>query len=100
MMDYKQERWIAMSAYFLFFVPLLVCRHSRFARFHSNQGMLLLAFYMIVSFIGKLIPLVGKYVIIPVANMTLLAFMALGVYYAFTGQMKRLPVIGNFVIIR
>ena len=38
--DYQQNRLAASFGYVIFFIPLLVCPHSRLGRYAANQGLL------------------------------------------------------------
>lgn len=96
----REMRLVGMIGYVLFFVPLLVNGKSSFLRFHSNQSLVLLLFYALVSVIGRIMPFIGDFLIVPLANCGLLLGMGLGMYYAWQGDMKRLPLIGNFDMIR
>ena len=100
MLSVERERYLAMGAYVIFFLPLLWGNRSPFGRFHSNQGLVLLLVYLLFSIVGRLIPVVGKGIIVPFCNLAWLVLAALGIYYAYKGRMKPLPLVGNFKIIK
>ncbi len=107
--DIKQNKTMAGLAYILFFLPLIVCKDSRFGRFHANQGLLLLilsvAGYIAISavttilatitwrlfgFISLLYSLYGLFI---------LAIAIYGLVNGLNGKVKELPVIGKYRII-
>jgi uncharacterized membrane protein len=108
--DIKQNKTMAGLAYILFFLPLIVCKDSRFGRFHANQGLLLLllsvAGYIVISvlttvlatitwrlfgFISLLYSLYGLFI---------LAVAIYGLVNGINGKAKELPIIGKYRIIK
>ena len=49
--DIEKNKTMAGLAYLLFFLPLIVCPESQFAKFHANQALIL----VIVSIAGSII---------------------------------------------
>lgn len=99
--DVADNKLMAILAYICFLIPLFVAKESPFARFHTNQGLLLaitgiaisivvsiLTFIPIIGFVGFLLPIVT------------FVLMVLGIINANNGQMKELPVIGKYRIIK
>lgn len=104
-MDIKENKVYAVLAYLLFFLPLIACPQSRFARYHANQGLILLIAAVginIVTRIFSIIPLIGLLFLLLswALSIALLVFMILGMVNAGSGQMKPLPLIGNFTILK
>ena len=89
--DIKKNKVMAILAYLLFFLPLLVCPDSKFARFHANQGFIILIALFAVSLVTRLLG------IIPILG---LVFIIIGMVNAANGEMKPLPFIGRITIIR
>lgn len=96
--DIQTNKWIAIVAYIVFFVPLLAAKDSRYALYHANQGLLLLLTTIAANVVLGLIPLIGVW-LIPLANLGLLALIVVGVLHAAYGLMRPLPVIGTFLTI-
>lgn len=118
--DIEQNRPMAVLAYMGPFVvvPLVFARESSFARFHANQGLLLfvlefglwsinwvLAFLfmptlslMSSGFFSALVHLYGFAVGVVWAVFAILAFV--GILHAIAGVDDKLPVIGNFRIVK
>lgn len=98
--DVEENRVFALLAYIgiLFLVPLLAARHSPFARFHTNQGVILFLGWLIWAFIN-LIPVIG-WILGIILVLILLVLSVMGVIYALMGKMKKLPLIGNWVIVK
>jgi uncharacterized membrane protein len=102
-LDIEQNKVFAVLAYIgiLFLVPLLAAPHSRFARYHTNQGIVLFLSALVISFgLGVLtvIPIVN-FMMIPawfILPAGLFAFMIIGIIHAASGEYKPLPWIGHF----
>jgi uncharacterized membrane protein len=103
MLDIEQNKVFAVLAYIgiLFLVPLLAAPHSRFARYHTNQGIVLFLTAIVISFaVGMMvfIPFVN-FLIIPVGYVLpagIIAFIIIGIIHAASGEYKPLPWIGHF----
>jgi len=55
---------------------------------------------LVVYIIGIVVPFIGWFVILPLGMVVVLIFAILGIINAAGGQMKPLPVIGKFQIIK
>ncbi|MFH5187191.1 DUF4870 domain-containing protein [Paenibacillus sp. TAB 01] len=97
--DVSENKWIAVIAYILFFLPLLAARQSRFAMYHANQGLVLLIFSIAANIVLGLIPLIG-WILLPIANLATLVLAIIGIIQAANGQLKPLPVLGTISIIK
>lgn len=97
--DINQNKWIAVVAYIIFFIPLLAAKQSRFAMYHGNQGLLLLLFSIVCNIVLGFIPFIG-WILLPIANLATLVLVIIGIIQAANGQMKPLPVIGSISIIK
>ena len=113
--DVKNNKAMGIPAYFIFFIPLLAAKESRFARYHANQGLILLIFYfgigVIYSILSSIfiVPLLsggfglwGIFSLIFTLIYIVLAVLGiLGIVNAAQGKMKPMPVIGSlFKIIK
>lgn len=98
--DVEKNRFMALLSYFGLFVliPIFAAKDSPFARYHANQGLLLLIFQILGSICGG-IPVVGA-VIAVAANILGLFFFALGIVNSIKGEAKELPLIGKFRILK
>jgi len=109
--DVDKNKIFAVLAYLgiLFLVPLLAAKDSRFARYHTNQGVVLfltaivawigafmltfaIAFIPFVKFVGCLI--------FPAVWVGIFVLVVLGIINAAKGECKPLPVIGQFKLIK
>lgn len=88
---------MAIVAYIIFFVPLLVdgAKNDPFVKFHVKQGLVLLLFSIAVSILGSIIPLIGWFIIAPLGSIFALVLFIMGVINAANGVEKPLPVIGG-----
>lgn len=109
--DVQQNKTMAIIAYFLFFVPLIAAKESKFARYHANQGLLLLitavALGIVQGIIGGILGAIlgniyayGLYILLSnviglaVWGITV-ALLVIGCINANKGLTKPLPVIGK-----
>lgn len=94
----SNAKLFAVLAYFplLWIVGMFVepDKDDPFVRFHINQGIILTILYAIVSVLTKIFFLFGI-----LYALTLVLFI-LGVVNAASGQMKPLPIVGNFILYR
>lgn len=105
--DIADNKVFGVLAYIgiLFLVPLLARKDSPFAKFHTNQGLVLFIFEFIsgivfgllscIPFVGWIFSLAGKLI-----SLAFLVFMILGIVYAAQGQAKELPIIGKIKILK
>lgn len=106
--DINNNKGMSVLAYigFLFLVPLLACRNSKFARYHTNQGLVLflLEFALgIVTGILGLIPIAGLIIgglLSAVGGIFTLVLMIMGIINAAQGQAKELPLIGKITLLK
>lgn len=98
--DIAENKVLCVLCYFgiLLLIPLLTKKDSPFVRFHSNQGLVLLLFNIIVSILGA-IPLVG-WVVSIVGAVVGLVFWIMGLVNVLNGRAKTLPLIGGITIIK
>ena len=85
-------------AYIIFLIPLLAAKDSKFARFHTNQGLVLFIVGILSSVIA-LIPLIG-WIIAPIGAILVSVLAIIGIINALNGKAKELPVVGKFKILK
>jgi uncharacterized membrane protein len=108
--DIKQNKTMAGLAYILFFLPLIVCKDSRFGRFHANQGLLLLILsvvgYIAISIVTTILAtitwrLFGFITLLySIYGLFIMAVAIYGLVNGLNGKVKELPVIGKYRIIQ
>ena len=96
--DIEKNKVMAVLAYILFFIPLLAAKDSKFARFHTNQGLVLFLGGIIASVVA-VIPVIG-WIIAPIAGLVITVLAIIGILNALNGRAKELPVIGKFKILK
>lgn len=96
--DIEKNKVMAVLAYILFFIPLLAAKDSKFARFHTNQGLVLFLGGIIASVVA-VIPVIG-WIIAPIASLVITVLAVIGIINALNGRAKELPVIGKFKILK
>lgn len=102
--DVEKNKAMAIVGYIipiLFFVPLVTdAKNSVFAKFHANQQLNLLLAAIVVNVVGGMIPFIGWFLILPIGSIALVVLAIMGLIGAAKGQMKPLPMIGGFKIIK
>ncbi len=116
--DIKHNKGYAFICYFslLWLVPLFFAKHSKFARYHCNQGILItlagIALSIASGIIGGIFGFIGvlfgsNVAIIAslftgligfLAGAAQIALMVFGLINVFKGRCKPVPIIGNIVI--
>lgn len=108
--DIEQNKTMAGLAYILFFLPLVVCKDSQYARFHANQGLLLL----ILSVVGSIALSVVSSMLIAITwrlfwftsllygvfGLLIIYLVITGLINGLNGKAKQLPIIGEIEIIK
>lgn len=109
--DAEENKVMAILAYLglLVLVPLFAAKDSPFARFHTNQGLVLaiaeIAFGVVYGLISFLVTLIAWQLLFIVSilgllGLVFLVLMIIGIVNAANGQKKELPVIGRFRILK
>jgi uncharacterized membrane protein len=102
--DASDNKAMAIIGYIipiLFFIPLVTdAKNSPFAKFHANQQLNLLLAAIAVNIVGSIIPFLGWFIILPLGSIAILVFAIMGLINAAKGEMKALPMIGGFSLIK
>lgn len=110
--DIADNKILSLFAYIglLILIPVFAAKDSKYARFHINQGLLLIIASIIlgvavgiVSALTIWIPVIGliiSSVLSLAAEIIPFVFMIIGIVNAVTGKAKELPVIGKFRILK
>lgn len=105
--DIEQNKVMAILAYIgiLVLIPIFAAPQSKFARYHSNQGLILcivgivvevvLSILGIIPFIGILFVVIGW-----LFSLVWLLLAILGIVNAANGKAKELPIIGKYKILK
>lgn len=105
--DIAENKTMAILAYLaiLVLIPIFAAPNSRYARFHANQGLVLLILSVgctiLTSILGR-IPFVGLIgsLISAVVGIGVLVLSIMGIINAVNGQAKALPLIGKIFILK
>ena len=94
----KSARISSALGYLLFFIPMTMHPESKFARYHSNQGFILMLWMTAGVAFAATIPYAGPFFLPPM--------IAFGVFSAIRGmvvalrcQAKHIPLIGKLILI-
>lgn len=97
--DIQSNKGMAILAYILFFVPLIAAKDSKYAWYHANQGLTLFLAGVIVNVVLGIIPFIG-WLLLPLANLAIVILAVLGIVAAAQGQVKPLPFIGSYTLLK
>ena len=109
--DIQKNTFMAILAYFgiLVLIPIFAAKDSKFARFHSNQGLILLIvailYYVVYTILCTIIlaiswKLIWLTSIIGLVGLIFLFWFIAGIINAAQGKAKELPFIGHFKLLR
>ncbi len=102
--DVEKNKAMAIIGYIipiLFFIPLLSeAKNSPFAKFHANQQLNLFLAAIVVNVVGTIIPILGWFIILPLGSILILVLAIIGIINGAKGEMKKLPIIGGFELIK
>ena len=100
----EKNNAVAVLSYLglLLLIPLILFEKNKFVRFHVNQGIVLFIFDAVcsaLSFVMFFVPIAGI-IISGVLGVISLVLMIIGIVNVCNNKMKKLPIIGGFVIIK
>ncbi len=99
--DIEKNKIMGVLAYLgiLVLVPLLSAKDSPFAQYHANQGLVLLIAGVIVG-AASAFPIIGWFIVGPIGGILLFILAIMGIINAANGEMKPLPLIGQYTILK
>ena len=105
--DIINNKVISVFSYLgiLVLVPILAGKDSKFARFHANQGlMLIISAFILAAVTGIIskIPLIGFVggILSLVVSVSILILEILGIVNVVNGKAKELPIIGKYRLLK
>ena len=98
--DIDENKNIAILCYFGLFmlIPYLTRPNSNFIKYHSNQGVLILI-ATILSSVVMIIPILG-WILGIVGYIFITVFFFIGIKNVLKGEIKPLPLIGKYILIK
>ena len=110
--DAEDNKIMGILAYLgiLVLVPIFAAKESPFARYHANQGLILLiatfAIYFVVAILSAVF-LAISYALVAITGIlytllwiVVLVYAIIGIINVTKGEMKELPFIGKFKILK
>ncbi len=99
--DVSGHKGMSILAYFgiLVLIPIFAAKDSPFARYHSNQGLILLILGIIVSILSRLPGFLGG-LLGGVGGLITFILFIIGIVNAANGRAKELPVVGKFRLLK
>ena len=106
--DISKNKGMGILAYLsiLVLIPIFAAKDSKFARFHANQGLLLLIASIATSLISNIVGILNLSlfgvifsIFFGLVDLLILALAIIGIVNAAQGKAKDLPIIGNIRIL-
>jgi uncharacterized membrane protein len=108
--DVQNNKVMGILAYLgiLVLVPIFAAKESPFARFHANQGLVLIiasiAYYIVLFIVTVLLALLSPKlafigVLLYIISLVFLVLIIIGIINAAKGEAKELPIIGKYRIL-
>ena len=107
--DAQDNKAMAVLAYIIFLIPLFAAKESPFARYHTNQGLVLalaaVAYGIVYSILSTIVLTISwrLYLVVSILGWVYVVFAVLsviGIINAVNGRMKPLPIIGGIKILK
>lgn len=100
--DVQSNKFMAILSYFgfLVLVPIFAASHSRFARFHANQGLILLIVEIALSVLESIFGFFLFGLVFNLLRLVLLVLSIMGIVAAAKGEEKELPIIGGIRLLK
>ena len=100
--DVEKNKGMGILAYIIWFIPLIAASNSPYAKYHTNQGLILFLYFIAVFIIANIlafIPIIG-WLIAFVLWVFGFVLWIIGLINSINGKAKPLPIIGKFTIIK
>jgi uncharacterized membrane protein len=95
----QEHRTMAVVAYILFFIPMLVdsVKNVPFVRFHVGQSMMIWIGYVALGFLGMVTVFISGWLsfFVWLAYFPMFIFWLLGLIAAYKGEQKAVPILGK-----
>ena len=96
------EKFMGVLAYLgvLVLFPLFLAKDSQFARYHTNQGLILFIAYIILGVLQKIFSTGIISTILWICGVIVFVFTIIGIVNVCKGECKELPWIGKYRILK
>ena len=96
------EKFMGILAYLgvLVLFPLFLAKDSQFARYHTNQGLILFIAYLVLGILQKIFPTGIISTILWICGVIVFIFTIIGIVNVCKGECKELPWIGKYRILK
>ena len=107
--DAQDNKAMAVLAYIIFLIPLFAAKESPFARYHTNQGLVLaiaaVAYGIVYGILSTIVLAISwrLYLVVSILGWVGVVFAVLsviGIINAVNGRMKPQPIIGGIKILK
>ena len=96
------EKFMGVLAYLgvLVLFPLFLAKDSQFARYHTNQGLILFIAYLVLGILQKIFSTGIISTILWICGVIVFVFTIIGIVNVCKGECKELPWIGKYRILK
>lgn len=94
----RSARISSALGYLFFFIPLTMHPESKFARYHANQGMILLLWMTLGVMLFSRVPYVGPFLVVLAIVFGIFCAVR-GIITAARCQAKHIPLLGRLILI-
>lgn len=100
----EDNKWMAMLSYIIPPIPFIAERHSKYVKFHSNQGMNLMIWYILLTAFIAVVDTALPWTFLVsamrwIVNLSLFALMAFGIINTINAKARLLPIVSKLNII-
>ena len=102
----EEGKIMAIFAYIIFLVPLFAAGDNQFARYHTNQGLVLFLAWLVFTVVGIIIgviPIIGwilSTILFSAVPLAFVGFAIYGIINVIQLEVKPLPFIGGITLIK
>ena len=96
--EIESGKTMAILAYILFIIPLVVeeAKQNKFAMFHTEQAIVIAILHLAGFILGTIGSMVCIGAIFYLINLFAFVLWIMGLIYAIQGQVKAVPLVGQF----
>lgn len=99
----EDNKWMAMLSYIIPPIPFIAERHSKYVKFHSNQGMNLMIWYILLTAFIAVVDTALPWTFLVsamrwIVNLSLFALMAFGIIDTINAKARELPIVSKLNI--
>ena len=96
--DKTSYRVSSALGYIFFFIPLVMCPESKFARYHANQSLINFILLLLIATSVGFIPMVGSFLSVAITLLCVINTIR-GIVLSLQFKAARIPLVGRLKLI-